>query len=249
MMKRIFSVLVGASLLTGNALAGQWAVGPVALQQASPYEGGDSQLRVFPGVAYLGEKFIFYGPQAAYFFKGTRRSDFNLSVTVALGPNQLDVDNDPRLLGIENRNSGLLAGVRMNSKLLEGKASLALQTDVTGQSGGTRAIAAWEKSLFQSNPAKWNFTAGIQLEWNSQDYVDFYFGVSNEEALASRFDAYEAGSTIMPSVTLGGYYNISKKWQVIYNAQYQLLSSDIKDSPIVDQSAVLTGVIGLFYLF
>lgn len=248
-MKTTSIIALSSLFFVAGVSAGQWSAGPVGILQASPYAGGESGLMIFPGVAYQGEKFSLRGPFADYYVYGSAREDIAIAVTLALGPNQLEVDGDQALAGIEDRDSGLLGGVRLEYGIWDGTASLALQSDVTDESGGQRIVAGWQKPLFESDPRKWMFSAGVQVEWISDDYADYYFGVSEAEAAASRFNAYEASSVVQPSLTFAGYYNFDENWQFIYNLDWQFLASDIENSPIVDQSSVASGVIGLVYNF
>jgi outer membrane protein len=231
------------------AMAGQWSAGPVAIVQASPYIGGESGFLLVPAVAYEGEKLKVRGPFVDYFLIDEGREGFAFALTFALGSNELEVDNDPILAGIDDRDSGLLAGVRAEHPFMKGRASLSLQTDITNKSQGQRATVAWSRPFFSPNPRKFIFTAGIELSWESKDYADYYYGISNQESLNSIYNEYKVDSVVQPSLTFGGYYNFTEKWQVIYNLELQMLSSDVKDSPIVDQSSVASGVVGVVYNF
>lgn len=248
MNKRIvaFVGLLGASF---QSFAGQWSAGPVGILQASPYVGGESGFMFIPAVAYQGEKLTVRGPFADYVVSGGRPDELTIALTLALGPNELEIDGDPRLAGIEERDSGLLAGARLAYPLLGGTASVALQTDITDESGGQRAVLGWEKPLFQSSKREWLVAAGIELEYVSSDYADYYFGISADEAARSTFAAYDLGGQVQPAVTLSGYYNLTSNWQVIYAMEWQFLASDVRDSPIVDQSGVASGVVGVVYNF
>lgn len=248
-MIRALSIGLCALGLTANAAAGQWSVGPVGIMQASPYVGGESGFMFVPAVAYQGEKLVVRGPFADYFLVGGQPGEMSVALTLGLGPNQLEVDGDARLAGIEDRDSGLLGGVRVDYPVWGGTASFALQTDITSESEGQRAVIGWQKPLFNTDPRKWIFSAGVEVEYTTSDYANFYYGVSNAEAAASEFAAYESGSVVQPSITVGGYYNFDKNWQLIYNMSWQVLASDVEDSPIVDQSGVASGVIGVVYNF
>lgn len=231
------------------ATARQWSAGAVGILQASPYVGGDSGALFLPAVSYEGEKLKVRGPFVEYFVYDEGRQGLAIALTLGLGANDLEVDNDPILAGIEDRNSGFLAGIRASYPVLNGSASVALQSDISNNSDGQRATVAWSRPFFNTNPRKYIFTAGVELVWESEDYTNFYYGISAQEALASGFDAYSVSSHLQPALTVGGYYNFMQHWRLIYNLELQILSSDVKDSPIVDQSTVTSGIIGVVYNF
>ncbi|GEM_PF-4785262 len=247
---KLENLIVFLSLtISATVNAGQWAVGPIAILDASPYIGGENGVDVFPGIAYEGEKLKIRGPYVDYFVVGGGREDISLALTLGLGANQLEVNGDEQLVGIQDRDSGVLAGVRIDYPIFNGTGSLAVQTDVTDESNGQRAVISWQRPLFNSNPRKWILAARVQAEWSSDDYANFYYGITPQEALASNFDEYTVGNTLQPSIGIQGFYNFSQNWQVIYSMDYQLLSSEVKDSPIVDESGALSGIVGLAYVF
>jgi len=54
-------------------------------------------------------------------------------------------------------------------------------------------------------------------------------------------------SVVQPSLTLGGYYQISKQWNLVANLRWQSLPGDVKNSPTVDGSGGVNGFFGLLY--
>ncbi|AGH46736.1 hypothetical protein C427_4637 [Paraglaciecola psychrophila 170] len=90
---------------------------------------------------------------------------------------------------------------------------------------------------------------GAELEYLSADYADYYFGVDADEQNNSVYFQYEAGSVLPLGVTLGGYYQINKQWNMVANLRWQSLPSDVKNSPIADGSVAVNGFFGLLYAF
>lgn len=252
-------LILGASFLMLSALPvfsssaqaadSPWSAGPVAIVQASPYVGGENGPRIFPALSYQGEKLVVRGPFIEYYLNGNARADSSIAITLGLGSNQLGVDGDSRLSGIDDRDSGFLAGIRYTHRLLGGNASIEVQTDITNKSSGQRATLGWDKRLAMGERGKWIIVGGIQLEYINEDYANYYFGVSETESLSSVFDSYSVGTSVQPSITLGGFYNFTNHWQLIYGLEWQFLSSDVKDSPIVDQNGVASGLVGAVYRF
>lgn len=241
--------LIACLIYATHAQADQWSAGAVGILQSTPYSGGESGATVFPAIAYQGEKLVLRGPFADYYLVGSERALPSVSITVGLGPNQLEVDGDATLLGIEDRNGSVLGGVKVAYAIWGGTISASLTTDLTNEHQGQRALLAWQRPVLSATNRRWQLFAGAELEYLSEDYANYYFGISDTEANQSRFSTYTSGSVIQPSLTLSGYYNISENWQVIGNLGWQFLASDIKESPIVDQSGVPTGLIGIIYNF
>ena len=230
-------------------MAGQWSAGAISLLQTSPYSGGEGGINVFPIVAYEGERFVWRGPFADYYLVGGQRTKASLSISVGLAPNHLDVDNDPQLAGIEDRNNSFLGGLRYNTALWQGRFSISLATDLTNEHQGQRAVVRWQRPVFAATDRRWQVQAGAEVEYLTSNYTNFYFGISQQEAVNSPFRAYTPGSVVQPSILVNGYYRLSKRWQIIANLGWQFLANELKDSPIVDQSGVPTGLLGITYNF
>lgn len=248
-MKRIKCLAVGAMVvLSGNAAA-QWSAGVIGIGQSNPYIAGETGLDIFPIVAYEGEKLVWRGPFLDYYVIGKQRADTSLSINIALAANDFDTDGDPRLAGIEDRDNSIMAGFTYNQSVLEGTFSFSAQTEVTNKHSGQRATLGWQKALFKDPQYRWQITAGVEIEYLSGNYADYYYGVSQIEQQNSTFDAYDVGSVVQPSVTLGGYYSFNRQWQLVANVGFQMLDSAISDSPIIDADTVLDGFVGVIYNF
>ena len=236
-------------LAASSANAGKWSAGPVAIIQAHPYIGGDNGTMLIPAVAYEGERLSVRGPFVEYKAWDSKRGEPSLAFTLGLGANELEVDGDARLAGIQDRDSGFLAGLRYTMPALYGEFSTSIQADISNKSDGLRVSIGWDKPLITPRQNGWLLSAGVTVEYANSDYADYYFGVSNTEADVSNFAGYEVGSYVQPALTIGGFYSFNKSWQLVYNLEWQILASDVKDSPIVDKSVAASGVVGVVYNF
>ncbi|TRY30687.1 MipA/OmpV family protein [Aliiglaciecola sp. M165] len=235
--------------LSTFSVQAQWSAGVIGIGQSNPYIGGDTGLNVFPIVAYEGEKLVWRGPFLDYYVVGTTRTETSVSVNLALAANDFETDGDPALVGIEDRDISLMAGFTFNQELWNGQFSATLQTEVTNEHQGQRATVGWSTAIAKDPRFKWRITAGVEVEYLSDKYADYYYGVSAREQQNSAFAAYDVGSVIQPQLTLGGYYSFNKNWRLIGNLGWQFLASDIKDSPIIDGDTVVDGFIGVTYSF
>lgn len=246
-MKKIVRALP-LLLLTTGAQA-QWSAGVIGLGQSNPYIGGDTGLDIFPMVAYEGEKLVWRGPFLDYFLVGGSRSEQSFSINIALAPADFDPDGDPDLAGINERKNSVMAGVSYNQAVWGGKLYTSLQGEITNRHSGQRATLGWQTPIAQHPEFRWQLTAGIELEYLSEDYADYYYGISAQESASSDFDVYQVSSVVQPEVSLSGFYRISENWQGVGNIGLQKLDSSIKDSPIVDADWVANGFAGVTYSF
>ena len=76
--------------------------------------------------------------------------------------------------------------------------------------------------------------AGPRLEIGSDRYAQTYFGVSEGEALASAFPAYDAnGGLISAGVDLIATYEVADDWWIEFGASWDRFMGDAANSPIV----------------
>jgi outer membrane protein len=246
-MKHKYSFLALA-FLSGAAHA-QWSAGIGAIGSATPYKGLKTEAFVIPIVAYEGERILWRGPSLQYKLTGLNRNEPSLRLSVELAPNELEVDESDELDGIEKRDFSVLAGIRYIYPTAIGEFSAVFQTDITNKHDGQRGAVNFERVLTSAPDRSWALTAGVQVEYLSDNYATYYFGVSQEEANNSEFAQYEVDAVWQGGVTFGGYYRFAESWQVVAQTRWLSLASDIKDSPIVEDSSTLDGFVGVTYQF
>ncbi|WP_395342558.1 MipA/OmpV family protein [Ningiella sp. W23] len=239
---------VGLTLAVAPASA-QWSAGVAAIGSATPYEGLSTESIVIPIVAYEGERLIWRGPSLRYKLTGVKRGEPSLQISVELAPNELEADQSAELVGIEERDISFLAGLRYVHPSKIGEFSAVFQTDITGKHNGQRGALNFQRPLLRDKQGAWVLTGGIQVEYLSDNYADYYFGVSAVEEAASSFSQYRVDDVWQGGITLGGFYRFNDKWQLTAQTRLISLANEVKDSPIVADSATFDGFIGVTYQF
>jgi outer membrane protein len=232
-----------------NSANAQWSAGFIGLGQSNPYIAGDAGVRVFPAIAYQGEKFVWRGPFIDYFLVGSQRSDSSFSVNLGLAPNNFEAEGDPRLTGINDRDSSFMAGVSVNTNVWGGRLTTRLQSELSDQHNGQRMTLGWQTKIARSKQFKWAISGGVELEYLSADFANYYYGVSPGEAAVSDFNSYRVGEVIQPQITIQGFYSFTAKWRFIGNIGFQRLDNSIVTSPLVDGDTQYNIFTGLTYSF
>ncbi|MFC4699722.1 MipA/OmpV family protein [Glaciecola siphonariae] len=242
-------LLLGTTSLFVSSSYAQWSAGVGAVGSATPYKGLSTEFIVIPIAAYEGERVIWRGPSLQYKITGLNRNEPSLRLSVDLAPNALEADESDELTGIEERDLSFLAGVRYIYPTAFGEFSGVYQTDVSNKHNGQRGALNFERLIASAANRSWAITAGLQLEHLSDNYANYYFGVSQQEAAVSEFSAYDLDAVWQGGVTVGGYYRFANNWQLVAQSRWLSLASDIKNSPIVDGSSTIDGFVGLTYQF
>lgn len=247
-------LMVAVCLMVTTGLASrpadaEWSYGVVGIGSLTPYKGLGSESMLIPIASYEGERVIWRGPSIQYKLTGLQRGQPSVRLSLDLAPNELEASESAELSGIQDRDFSLLAGIRYIYPTQYGELSAVFQTDVTHRHSGQRGAINFERVLFQHDKRQWAVTAGIQLEYLSDNYANYYFGVSQGEAAFSNFVEYQADAVWQAGLTLDAYYRFNENWQALIQTRYLRLAGEVINSPIVDDNYTVNGLIGVTYQF
>jgi outer membrane scaffolding protein for murein synthesis (MipA/OmpV family) len=78
--------------------------------------------------------------------------------------------------------------------------------------------------------------ARVSTTWANKRFTRSYFGVTNDQSIASGLAVYTPGGGLKDlSFTVGGEYRLTPAWAIVANAGYTRLLGDIKSSPLVSR--------------
>lgn len=86
------------------------------------------------------------------------------------------------------------------------------------------------------------------IHYQSDELVDYYYGVRSTEANA-RLQAYKGKASTQANVSLTHVYPITDQWHVATRVAYEHLGQGIRDSSIVERSNFWSGAMTVFYAF
>ena len=115
-----------------------------------------------------------------------------------------------------------------------------------GIGGHTGQVAEFGGDLkWQVNDAL-KVDIGPRLLVGSDAYFDAYFNVTDDEAVTSQFDAYNAGGGVVSSgVQLQATYELSPDWNLVGTYRHDVFREDAADSPIVEEGSNRQNTISL----
>lgn len=77
----------------------------------------------------------------------------------------------------------------------------------------------------------WNLHTLAGVRYFSENVVDYYFGVSEQESTAS-LQAYNGSDGFMPTAQIGATIPLNEKWLFRASANYSYLPESVRDSPM-----------------
>lgn len=123
-----------------------------------------------------------------------------------------------------------------------------IATDVLGRSDGQTAHLA-HRSKFDLLDEKLTIYPKMGVVWHSKKYNDYYYGVSDQEAIRTNVRSYKAKDGVSPFISVSGEYKFTDKMGVFANVRHDWLSSAQKNSPMTDDKTETYFNVGLTYDF
>ena len=220
-----------------------WSVGVMGIVRDTPYRQADSDNIVVPFVGYEGERVYFRGLNLGWKLDPT--ADVQVELIARARLDGFEAKDSPVFAGMAERERSLELGASASRALGPGRIEFAAFTDALDRSGGQELDLMW-RGDFGRGPFRVQPEAG--LRWQSEDLVDYYFGVRAEEATTLR-PAYRAGSALVPRVAVNALAPLGGQWSLFARLSYDDLPAAITDSPLVDRGSERRAFIGLVYGF
>jgi outer membrane protein len=238
-------IIVATSVSTAYA-ENQWSVGAGVGVINSPYKQYDRDIYPVPVVTYEGDNFWFRGLGGGYYLWNDQTD--KLSIMAYYDPTHFKPgDSDSyQLRQLDKRKSTMMAGVSWVHNTEYGFLRTALAGDTLDNSNGYIWDLAW---LYRYTNGGLTLTPGIGLEYHSENYTDYYYGVSHKESRRSGLNSYDADDGWNPYLELTASYKFAPDWNVYATGRYNRLSDEVKDSPMVDKSWTGLMSVGLTYSF
>jgi len=221
----------------------QWSIGIGAFSSPRPYVGAENSQIIAPLIEVTYKKLYVQGIQAGYHFFDTGK--FSLDARAGIVFNGLDPEDSDFLEGMNKRRSTLEGGFVFDWKPGKYRLSTAAYTDLLGRSYGQQASTDFSR-MFMFNRSIWGIQPSIGVVWQSSNFINYYYGVTPEEARPGR-PPFEGHSVITFRASVLAYLFVSKRIRLVGLVRIQRLDNEIVDSPIVDQERGIFGLIGVTY--
>jgi outer membrane protein len=220
-----------------------WALGAAAGIEQSPYRGYGNKTRALPWVMYNGSRFRFVGTTADLKLGALGPVSFDLRAKYA--DDGYEGSDAPVLNGMEKRKGGFWAGAHAMWRNPYADLSLEWLTDASGNSSG-QTVKLLAEHRFKTG--RFTFVPYLGANWMSSNYVDYYFGVRQNEVTAQRA-AYHGGSTTNLMGGLRTDYSLTQNQSLFLDLRVTHFGSGITDSPLVDRSSAAAVRAGYLYRF
>ncbi len=209
---------------------GQIGLGVASLPE---YMGGDdTETRALPliNVSYNDTFYFKFNRLGAWLLKSDNGFRFGGVVSHHAG---WDSDDGDLLVGLEDRDASIMAGV--NAAYSKGMFSseIGYVTDVSDSSDGAKFYAQAGYTVLAT--PQYTLTLSAKVEALDKDMVEYYH-LTKE-------------STVNATLSVIGTYKLSKKWTLMGLVSATSLGDEIADSPISEDDTHNMALIGATYSF
>jgi outer membrane protein len=213
---------------------GKLSLGIGVISSTSPYRDAKNwNIQPIPAISYIGDRLQILGLTALCGILDW--GDFSLAATASYRFGAYSENDSSYLQGMGNRKDTMLGGLALQYKLPGGfKLSAGYEHDILDRTGGGIGRFGVKKSFQQS---LLTISPQISINWLTDKLADYEYGVSAAQARTDR-PAYHPGDAVNLEVGVTLFRELSKNWHVILSSGVVFLPSNLKASPIVDQSQV-----------
>lgn len=232
MKKHLSTVALTSSLILGAAAPataqGNFGVGLGLFNGSTEYKDIDAKTYVLPVLTYEGEHFSLSPTRAEYHIQLSGNTW--VSAIGALRLQGYEADQSKTFKGMDNRDIGFDLGASINYYDEElGFLSLEWLTDITETSEGDEVSAIW---AYPFEGPSLTITPSVFARWQSEELVNYYYGVKTKEATATRL-AYTPKSASTYGAALSLDYKITKSIILFSEVSAFSLHEEVKNSPLV----------------
>ena len=238
----LFTISVFADKKAGGPPTG-FSAGPGVIISDKPYKGMDTETNAFPFFMYEGEDFYLRGPSFGY--KVYDKDGLSLDALLSWRFDGYDDDDSDDLDGMDARDMTAEMGAALSYKDSFGTTRLSFLNDVLGRHDGRELELSYSKTY---RDRQLTVTPSAGINWQSENFTDYYYGVRSKEALASR-PTYHPSDAVNLFMSVRMTYQLNEQWNIFTRFKHEWLSNEISDSPIVDKSRQNSFMAGLIYQF
>ena len=220
-------------------------LGGISRQQ--PYTGIARDNMAIPFIHFENRYVEIMGPLIGLKIGGldiTESQTLHFSLVGKYDGHGYKADDAAILHGMATRKGAFWVGGKLewNSELMD--VSAEWLTDATRASKGQLLNLELEKTWHLGQHMM--LTPRLGATWQDKKYVDYYFGVRNNEMRIDR-PAYTGKSGVNAEVGVRGIYMFNRRHSVFADFEVSSLSKAIKDSPLVDRSTENRVFLGYLY--
>jgi len=247
-MKFLLILLLFATTVLSEEEKQKFTIGLGPYIQNQPYK--DTQKIILPSPVIFFDNGLVYirWSRAGIYFLGNKGDEFSWGVSLSIQPRvqSLDPSTSDELSNINEKESTFEGGVAFSVTYKDAYLESMLLTDILDRYNDWifKTEVGYDLQLgdFELYPS-------LILVYLSDDFINYYYGVSQEEAQNSFFSEYHPNAGFQIGVQTYIKYPITENLSTLINLRVDKLPKTAKDSPIIETDLIYSGLLSLIYTF
>jgi len=247
-MKYFIIILLPLFTLLANDAKQKVTLGVGAYVQTQPYKDVTSIVVPSPVIFFDNSLFYVRWSRAGIYFLGDKNDDYawGFSITAEPRPFGFKPSDSNAVKNLDERETSFEGGIAFSASMQEKYIEIMALTDLLREHNAWLLKAEIGDKYRVKN---FSFYPSITLSYQSDAFMNYYYGVSQKEALHSKYNFYKAEAGFQFGVQTYIKYPLTNKLSTLINLRADLLPKSAKDTPIVEQNSIYSGLVSLIYTF
>ena len=223
-------------------------LGATGVWLSSPYKNHDDLAIPFPMIHWEAKHFYVRGFSAGVFLWSDDYEMNELSLGLGIGAVEFsnkDTSNY-QLSALNDRERTLDAYLQYILRTQYGNFGARLSHDTLGNADGFMANAFYQLPI---NIENFTLTPGAGIQLDTQDRLNYFYGVSAYESNRSGLSQYQPDFGFSPFLSLDAKLIINNNLNFFITGKMNFLSNEIEKSPMVGTSTTFFSTFGATYSF
>jgi len=240
----IVSLLLSSSILAsehniGIGFSGSW--------EQSPYIRQNKDFSLLPLIDYDSKYLFMSGTSGGIHLWQNDHQQFDLAFEYQSFELKPSDNSDLNMKQLDRRKTTLLGGLAYSIITPYGQLSAEALIDMLHNSQSISIDVEYAGYLQLTEQLALIPQIGATLY--NHKHNSYYYGVSDKESAHSGFASYQPSGSITPYITLTSICKFNPTWSAVFEYEYNLLSHEVKSSPIVNRTNISTLSAGFLYYF
>ncbi len=214
------------------------------------YDDGEYDGTFIPRVEYRGERFFIddEGLGLTVFRSNGFSTGLILGGDYTYLSDEDEYDDNDRLEGIEERDATANLGLYLLHNHENGQVKATIWQEISDKHDGQSFDLRYSYNFPIGE--RWNVTPTAGVRWASDDTINHFYGVSEQESIAANdIAAYTGKSTTSVFGGVSARFDINDHWDLTFGAAAVSFGDGIADSPLVKDDNTLISGFGVNYNF
>jgi len=247
-MKYLLIILLFSTLVLSQENKQKLTIGLGPYIQIQPYKDTENIILPSPVIFYDNGLVYIRWSRAGIYFLGNKGDEFSWGLSLSIQPRvqSFDPSKSNELSNINEKKSTFEGGVAFSATFKDAYIESMLLTDILDRYNDWIFKTELGYDLQLGN---FGFYPSLILVYQSDDFMNYYYGVSEEEANNSSFGEYHPSAGFQIGAQTYIKYPITENLSTLINLRVDKLPKTAKDSPIIETDLIYSGLLSLIYTF